>query len=37
MLKVRVMGTKNNIVCFQKILQRHPKNEKITGYMEKLR
>ena len=27
MLKVRVMGTKNDIVWFQKILQRHPKVE----------
>ena len=27
MLKVRVMGTKNDIVGFQKILQRHPKIE----------
>jgi hypothetical protein len=26
-LKVRVMGTKNDIVWFQKILQRHPKIE----------
>ena len=25
MLKVRLMGTKNDIVWFQKILQRHPK------------
>ena len=27
MLKVRLMGTKNDIVWFQKILQRHPKVE----------
>ena len=27
MLKVRLMGTKNDIVWFQKILQRHPKIE----------
>ena len=27
MLKVRFMGTKNDIVWFQKILQRHPKIE----------
>ena len=27
MLKVRVMGTKNDIVWFQKLLQRHPKVE----------
>lgn len=27
MLKVRVMGTKNDIVWFQRILQRHPKVE----------
>ena len=27
MLKVRLMGTKNDIAWFQKILQRHPKNE----------
>ena len=27
MLKVRLMGTKNDIVLFQKILQRHPKVE----------
>ena len=27
MLKVRVMGTKNDIVWFQKSLQRHPKIE----------
>ena len=27
MLKVRVMGTKNDIAWFQKILQRHPKIE----------
>ena len=25
MLKVRLMGTKNDIAWFQKILQRHPK------------
>lgn len=29
MLKVRVMGTKNDIVWFQKLLQRHPKVEVI--------
>ena len=29
MLKVRLMGTKNDIAWFQKILQRHPKNEVI--------
>ena len=27
MLKVRLMGTKNDIAWFQKILQRHPKIE----------
>lgn len=27
MLKVRLMGTKKDIVWFQKILQRHPKVE----------
>ena len=27
MLKVRLMGTKNDIVWFQKILLRHPKVE----------
>lgn len=27
MLKVRLMGTKNDIVWFQKIMQRHPKIE----------
>ena len=27
MIKVRLMGTKNEIVWFQKILQRHPKVE----------
>ena len=27
MLKVRLMGTRNNIVWFQKILQWHPKVE----------
>ena len=27
MLKVRLMGTKNDIVWFQKILQRHPQIE----------
>lgn len=27
MLKVRVMGTKNDIVWFRRILQRHPKVE----------
>ena len=27
MLKVRLMGTKNDIVWFQKILQRYPKVE----------
>ena len=27
MLKVRLMGTKNDIVWFQKNLQRHPKVE----------
>ena len=27
MLKVRLMGTKNDIVWFLKILQRHPKIE----------
>ena len=27
MLKVRLIGTKNDIVWFQKILQRHPKIE----------
>lgn len=27
MLKVRVMGTKNDIAWFQKLLQRHPKVE----------
>ena len=27
MLKVRLMGTKNDIVWFQKNLQRHPKIE----------
>lgn len=27
MLKVRLMGTKNDIAWFQKILQRHPKVE----------
>ena len=27
MLKVRLMGTKNGIAWFQKILQRHPKIE----------
>lgn len=27
MLKVRFMGTKNDIVWFQKILQHHPKIE----------
>lgn len=29
MLKVRVMGTKNDIAWFQKLLQRHPKVEVI--------
>lgn len=27
MLKIRLMGTKNDIVWFQKILRRHPKIE----------
>ena len=29
MLKVRLMGTKNDIAWFQKILQRHPKKKNI--------
>lgn len=29
MLKVRLMGTKNDIKWFEKILQRHPKIEVI--------
>ena len=33
MLKVRLMGTKNDIVWFQKILQRHPKVE-VLGISE---
>ena len=27
MLKIRLMGTKNDIRCFEKILRRHPKVE----------
>ena len=33
MLKVRLMGTKNDIVWFQKILQCHPKVE-VLGISE---
>ena len=32
MLKVRLMGTKNDIVWFQEILQRHPKSRSIWRY-----
>ena len=32
MLKVRLMGTKNDIAWFQKILQRHPKIEVMDEY-----
>ena len=33
MLKVRLMGTKNDIKCFGKILQRNPKVE-VTEFSE---
>ena len=32
MLKVRLMGTKNDIVWFQKILQRHPEVLEISEF-----
>ena len=36
MLKVRLMGTKNDIVWFQKILQRHPKIEVLEKSSEQI-
>ena len=37
MLKVRLMGTKNDIAWFQKILQRHPKIEVMERQMCRMR
>lgn len=36
MLKVRLMGTKNDIAWFQKILQRHPKIEAINEQIQNI-
>ena len=35
MLKIRLMGTKNDITWFKKIMQRHPKVEVLELYTNK--